>query len=245
MKMAREDVNKFIEDGYCLTTRMICLGGGDDEGEITFTSAQKVIKALHLLACAGPKKPITILLNSDGGAWLHGMAIWNVIEAIENHVTVIVLGEACSMATVLLQAADYRIVAPDGLFMIHAGETAYSGSPKSVENWILHEQKTIQNRMYEIYLERFKDADRAALSQILNPKLPGGCPKVYPRKSVNRTQIEQLCSQDVIFTAKEMVATNLADRMLERGDILGAHVNPYMHGLPSGLESLYDEEKKT
>jgi hypothetical protein len=49
----------------------------------------------------------------------------------------------------------------------------------------------------------------------------------------------------VIFTAKEMVATNLADRMLERGDILGAHVNPYMHGLPSGLESLYDEEKKT
>jgi hypothetical protein len=38
-----------------------------------------------------------------------------------------------------------------------------------------------------------------------------------------------------------MLALNFADRTLQTNDLVGAYVNPKMHGLPTGLASLPEE----
>ena len=71
--------------------------------------------------------------------------------------------------------------------------------------------------------------------------LPEGAQRVQPSKGIKgitRTHVQQLCARDTFFTAREMVRLNFADRLLDTNDLVGGYVNPNMHGLPTGLDSL-------
>lgn len=243
-KIVRDDADKFIEKGISLETRVIVLEGYD--GEVEFDSMTNAIKALHLMEVRAKRSnkamPITLIINTPGGFWSDGMALYNTIESLESHVTMIALGQCCSMGAWLLQAADYRIIAPDCTFMIHDGRSGTAGSANSNYNWAKYEKEIIQKRGHEILLDRLRGADPVASADIMNSKFEAGDPKVYPKKGPNMTHIRNLCRDDVIFTSPEVVSINFADRLLERGDLLGAYANPDMHGLPTGLESLYDEK---
>jgi ATP-dependent Clp protease protease subunit len=147
--------------------------------------AEKVIKALHLLIAADSTKEIRIIMNSSGGNWTDGMAIYNAIKACPVHVTIEVYGSCMSMATVILQAADERVLHPDTTFMVHDGHEEISGSPKTVEAWAKR-SKYVRKRMYEIYAERSK-------------------------KSVSFW--EKRCTSDLILSSQEAVDMGLADKV--------------------------------
>ena len=261
--MHRDDLDHWYSNGIDLRARVLYLGNiamNDEVAEtcdpgIHWNTARRAIMGLHVLETPKKQDPITIILNSCGGDWSHGMAIHNAIRACKNHVTIINMSHARSMTSIIYQAGDLRITAPDGYYMIHDGVTTEEGIPRTVANSMNYEVDVMLPRMYQVYLDRLKELDedgepkvdvRDAMD-ILNPKMPKGAKLITARGGINSIKldhIQQLCAQDTYFTPDEMVKLNFADRILERGDLAGAYRNPKMAGLPTGLSSLYEDEEE-
>lgn len=66
-------------------------------------------------------KSVRYILTSDGGDVTHGLAICDLIRRHKGKVTVEVLGHAESMAAVILQAADVRLMHTNAYLMVHQG----------------------------------------------------------------------------------------------------------------------------
>ncbi len=64
-------------------------------------------------------KPVTVQINSPGGNFFDGLAIYNMFRAHPETVTVQVLGIAASAASIIAMAADELQIAKAGLMMIH------------------------------------------------------------------------------------------------------------------------------
>jgi len=193
----KEEIDRYFDYGIFVKERILWLGSTDTEdGEETGTNyemCENFIKGITFLARMSEDQ-ITIQMNNIGGDWNHGMAIYDVIRACRSHITIIAYGYACSMGSVILQAGDERILAPDCDVMIHDGKDGFEGDAKSFENWAEH-SKVIRKRMYEIYLQRIKEK--------------------HPNGKWGLKKIEELCSHDKILTAQEAVDLGLADSIFE------------------------------
>lgn len=260
MQIIKEDVDHWYSNGMYQRTRTVWLGGiaGSDEADaadpgIDWNSARRVIMALHLLDSTGTDKPITIIMNSCGGCWNYGMSIYDAIRACRNYVTIINMSHARSMSSIIFQAGDLRITAPSGYYMIHDGYLGAEDVPRSVITNVEYERDRTLPMMYQMYLDRLRETDHngepkvdmARAADIINAKLPQGAERVRASKGIKGitvNHIQQLCSRDTFFTPTEMIQLNLADRMLESGDLMGAYANPKMHGLPTGLASLQGDD---
>jgi ATP-dependent Clp endopeptidase proteolytic subunit ClpP len=156
-KIIRESIDRFFDYGIHVETRTIYMGSEDysENGSETGTDhkmAEKIIKAIHILSTT-PDKPIKIIMNNLGGDWYHGMAMYDAIKSCPCHVTIEVMGYAMSMGSIILQAADERIIHPNANIMIHDGYDAFSGHSKNFELWA-EQSKKLRRKMYEIYSER-------------------------------------------------------------------------------------------
>ena len=221
---------------------------------IYWNTSRRIIMGIHLLDSVVPKDedhPITIIMNSDGGYWEYGMAIYDAIRQSSNTVVIINMSTARSMTSIIYQAADLRITAPSGYYMIHDGTLGVEGIPKSVQNVVAFDKKQTRKIMYQIYLDRLQETvdktpivDIKVAADILNSKFPEGARKVsIPRgiKGITLEHIAQLCGQDTFFDADQMIALNFADRKLATNDLMGSYVNPSMENLPTGLHSFNEE----
>lgn len=65
------------------------------------------------------QKPVTVQINSPGGNFFDGLAIYNMLRQHPEQVTVQVLGVAASAASVIAMAGDEIQIAAAGLMMIH------------------------------------------------------------------------------------------------------------------------------
>lgn len=152
-KIVKEGIDRFYDYDLHLETRTIFLADGDD-GEINAAVANKFIKSLHLLVAQGIDKPISVYVNSFGGCWYNGMAIYDAIKFCPAVVNAFIVGTAMSMGSIVIQAADKRIIYPNATVMVHDGTFSQdSMAPASFQNWADHYKK-IQPRMYRIYAER-------------------------------------------------------------------------------------------
>ena len=70
------------------------------------------------LRSIGPK-PVTVQINSPGGNFFDGLAIYNMLRQHPEQVTVQVLGIAASAASIIAMAADDLQIAKAGMMMIH------------------------------------------------------------------------------------------------------------------------------
>ncbi len=129
-------------------------------------------------------KPITIHMQSVGGEWSDGMAIYDAIKMSRSFVTIIAYGQAESMSSIILQAGDRRLITPNTHFMSHYGSTDSSGEYLSVQNWVRYE-KHICDVMLDIYADScvggkyFKDKygpkpDTEKVKSFLSRKLKSG-----------------------------------------------------------------------
>ena len=91
-------------------------------------------------------------MQSVGGEWSDGMAIYDAILMCRCHVTMIAYGQAESMSSIIFQAADKRLITPNTYFMSHYGSTGASGEYLSVQNWVKYE-KRICDIMIDIYAQ--------------------------------------------------------------------------------------------
>lgn len=73
------------------------------------------------LALDASQGDITIIMSSTGGSMIAGQAIHGVIANARNKTRIVAISCAYSMAAVILQAADERIIEESCRFMFHDG----------------------------------------------------------------------------------------------------------------------------
>ncbi|MCX7727208.1 MAG: ATP-dependent Clp endopeptidase proteolytic subunit ClpP [Chitinispirillaceae bacterium] len=99
-----------------LKERIIFLGSDIDD-----VTADLVMAQLIFLEYEDPEKDITIYINSPGGIVSSGLAIYDTIQYIKPDVCTICIGEAASMAAILLAAGTKgkRYALPHSRIMLH------------------------------------------------------------------------------------------------------------------------------
>lgn len=188
--MSKNVFDTFLNHGVDLRNRIIVLEGESDDNEVDYHMALQAVKQIMYLDSYG-EKPLKVIINSPGGWVSQGMAIYDAICGCHNDVIGLVVGEAYSMASIILQACDTRIMTPNSTLMIHNGSTGIEGKTDDVINTAEFEKKI--NRICEdIYLGRIKEKK--------------------PR--FTRNQLRELLRTDTYFTAEEAVKIGLADNTL-------------------------------
>jgi ATP-dependent Clp protease protease subunit len=91
------------------------------EGEVHDQMANLIVAQLLFLESDNPDKDISLYINSPGGSVTAGMAIYDTMQFIKPDVHTIVMGQACSMGSLLSQAgaAGKRFILPNARHMIH------------------------------------------------------------------------------------------------------------------------------
>ena len=90
-------------------------------GEISTEMSHVIVAQLLFLESENPDKDISLYINSPGGEVTAGMAIYDTMQFIKPDVQTIVMGQACSMGSLLAQAGakDKRMILPTARHMIH------------------------------------------------------------------------------------------------------------------------------
>lgn len=193
----RDDVDRFFEYGIDLSTKTLYMGSevydeNGNEAGVDHSMASKVIKGLHILDNTKKELPLTIIMNNPGGDVLHGMAIYDAIKACSSQIVIKAFGQAMSMGSIILQAADQRILSPNSKFMIHYGYDGHSSNhPKIIEKWV-EEGKKSSKDMEQLYLEKIREK--------------------HPDFKLQRLQ--KMLDFDTILNAEEAVDLGLADAIL-------------------------------
>ena len=91
------------------------------DGEINTITADLVVAQLLYLVSQDSEKDINLYINSPGGAVNAGLAIYDTMQFIKPDVQTICIGQAMSMATILLAggASGKRHALPSARIMIH------------------------------------------------------------------------------------------------------------------------------
>jgi ATP-dependent Clp protease protease subunit len=91
------------------------------EGEVHDQMANLIVAQLLYLESEDPDRDINLWINSPGGSVTAGMAIYDAMQFIKPDVNTIVMGQACSMGSLLAQAgaAGKRFILPNARHMIH------------------------------------------------------------------------------------------------------------------------------
>jgi ATP-dependent Clp protease protease subunit len=91
------------------------------DGEINDLSADLVVAQLLFLDGQDTEKDINLYINSPGGSVTAGLAIYDTIQHVKSDVQTICLGQAASMAALILAAGTpgKRVVLPSSRVLIH------------------------------------------------------------------------------------------------------------------------------
>ncbi len=104
------------------------------DGEITDAMADLVVAELIFLESENPKKDISLYINSPGGSVTAGLAIYDTMQYIACPVSTICVGQACSMAAILLAAGERgkRSILPNARVMIHQPSGGAEGQASDI-----------------------------------------------------------------------------------------------------------------
>jgi ATP-dependent Clp protease protease subunit len=105
------------------------------EGEVHDQMANLIVAQLLYLESEDPDKDINLWINSPGGSVTAGMAIYDAMQFIKPDVNTIVMGQACSMGSLLAQAgaAGKRFILPNARHMIHQPSGGARGQATDME----------------------------------------------------------------------------------------------------------------
>ena len=129
---------------------------------------------------------INVRINSPGGSVFGGIAIYNALRTHPATVNVIVDSMAASVASVIAQAGDTRVMVQHSQMMIHEAQGIAIGSGEEIRSYaaLLDKQSDL---IANVYAER------------------SGKPEAIFRALMN---------SETFFTAEEAVETGLADEVL-------------------------------
>lgn len=112
-----------------LKERIICLNG-----PINDQTASLAVAQLLFLESENPSRPISMYINSPGGVVSSGLAIYDTMEYVSADVSTLCVGQACSMASLLLAAGapGQRRALPNSRVMIHQPSGGAQGQASDI-----------------------------------------------------------------------------------------------------------------
>jgi len=138
-------------------------------GEVNDDLADVIVAQLLLLESKGPNQDISLYINSPGGSVTAGLAIYDTMQYITCDVATAVIGQATSMAAVLLAAGarGKRIALPNARVMMHQPWQQVMGQATDVEIEA-RELVRLRNQIVDLLAEHtgqtrrkiLRDADR-------------------------------------------------------------------------------------
>jgi ATP-dependent Clp protease protease subunit len=104
-------------------------------GEIQGEIADLIVAEMLFLEAQDPTSDIYLYINSPGGEVIPGMAIYDTMQYIKAPVSTICLGQAASLAAILLAAGEKgkRFALPHSRIMIHQPWGGAQGQASDVE----------------------------------------------------------------------------------------------------------------
>ena len=153
--------------------------------------ANLITAQLLFLEAEDPEKDISLYINSPGGSITAGMAIYDTMQFIKPDVTTICIGQAASMAALLLAAGapGKRFALPNSRILIH--QPSMSGLSGQATDIDIHAREIL--RLREITNEILAHHTGQPLEQI--------------QKDVER---------DYIIGAAEAATYGLIDRVIDK-----------------------------
>ena len=141
------------------------------EGEVHDQMANLIVAQLLYLESEDDNKDIYLYINSPGGSVTAGMAIYDTMQFVKPDITTIVMGQACSMGSLLAQAGakGKRKMLPNARHMIHQPSGGARGQATDMEiqvKEILEMKKNLtniyvkHNSKGKTYEELAKDMER-------------------------------------------------------------------------------------
>ncbi|CAN5189967.1 ATP-dependent Clp endopeptidase proteolytic subunit ClpP [soil metagenome] len=102
--------------------------------QIEDTMANLIIAQLLFLESEDPEKDSFLYINSPGGVVTAGLAIYDTMQYLKHPVNTVCIGQAASMAAVLLMAGTKgkRYALPNARVMIHQGSGGFRGNTPDV-----------------------------------------------------------------------------------------------------------------
>jgi len=160
------------------------------DGEINDERADLVVAQLLFLEAEDPKKDISLYINSPGGSVTAGLAIYDTMQYILPQITTICLGQAASMAALILAggAAGKRLVLPSSRVMIHQPWGGVEGQSSDIA---IHAKEIL--RLKKLSIEYFAH---------------------HTGKSTD--EIAKAMERDFFMTADQAVEFGIADKVLNR-----------------------------
>lgn len=168
--------------------------GVDYRSAITF---EKNLRFLNLLSL----DPILVHMHLPGGDWQDCLGIYDNIKNSKSPVCIIAYAKVESSSTIILQAADLRILSCNTNFLIHYGSIYLADEHKAALSSIQWSEKESE-KMIDIF------AEKCTNSKIYKEK---NWKKMMARKHI----VTQLATKrDWILNAEEAVDYGFADGIL-------------------------------
>lgn len=131
-----------------LRERIVCVNGPIDDH-----MSNSIVAQLLFLESENPEKPLSMYINSPGGVVTAGLAIYDTMQYIRCPVSTLAVGQAASMASLLLASGEkgHRRSLPNSRIMLHQPSGGASGQASDIEihaKEILRMRDTL-NRLYQ------------------------------------------------------------------------------------------------
>jgi ATP-dependent protease ClpP protease subunit len=172
-----------------------------DEGGVDYRSGiflEKNLRYLNLLSL----EPIIIHMHLPGGDWQDCLGMYDAIKASKAKTIILAYAKAESSSSVLLQAADLRILMPNTNVLIHYGSFSVDAEHSKAAAAGIQWNERECDKMVDIF------TDRCMNSSICKEK---NWKKMMAKKHI----VSQLANKcDWILTAQEAVDYGFADGIL-------------------------------
>jgi len=127
-----------------LKERIVFLGS-----EVNDQVANRICAQMLLLAAEDDQRDIWLYINSPGGSVYSGMAIYDIMQFVNNDVATVAMGMAASMGQLLLCAGarGKRMALPHARIMMHQPSGGIGGTASDIA--IQAEQMLYTKRMFQ------------------------------------------------------------------------------------------------
>jgi len=168
--------------------------GVDYRSAITFEKNLRYLNTISL-------DPIIVHMHLPGGDWQDCLGIYDNIKNSKSPIGIVAYAKVESSSSVLLQAADLRILSENTNFLVHYGSISVDNEHKAALSMVQWSEKESE-KMIDIFTERCMN------SKICKEK---NWKKMMARKHI----VTQLATKrDWILTADEAVNYGFADGVL-------------------------------
>lgn len=161
-------------------------------GEVEDHMASLIVAQLLFLESENPDKDIAMFINSPGGVVTAGMSIYDTMQFIKPDVATYVMGQACSMGSLLAQAgaAGKRHMLPNARHMIHQPSGGARGQATDIQIQAKEILKMKEN-LTNIYVK-------------------------HNSKGKTFEQLTQDMERDFFMSAEEALEYGLIDKIIEK-----------------------------